>query len=472
MEDQIKKKNLLLYAARKKHCWTLEVASEKANVHVTTYSRWESGDCEPMLTNLSELCKGFGMTPQELGYAHLVEVLPPARRSSQALLPKQTIADLLSQQVDLLEVGMLAFALAHQQYQWTTQDLQAHLEDARKRIEAMLEQNADHDELTRRQAMTLLSGLPLALLGLTFTNSNLPVFGEELLPLCATSIPACWELYHDGGIAEVERMLPVYRVKLSVLARNLSAPYHKQAANFASQIFQLSSQVAKGQESYGQALDYCKDALIYAQLAEDPNLQVATLIRKADIFFFRNQPTYALKAYEEALPLLKDATPLLQGRVYAGLAETYARRGAKQEALRYMGLAHEHYPAHPEQDPAFSYTRHSHHSLYVYADGLTHLHLGNPKKALESFIHIEKNVLKPKSMALQRIELTYRKAATFVALGDLKQSRLHIEQTALSSKEMGLRLYFNQAFDLYQHLPERWYSEMAVKELEAHFQPW
>ncbi len=471
MEDQTKKKNLLLYAARKKHCWTLEVASEKANVHVTTYSRWESGDCEPTLTNLSELCKGFGMTPQELGYAHLVQVLTPTRRS-QVLLPKQTIADLLSEQVDLLEVGMLAFALAHQQYQWTTQDLQAHLEDVRKRIEAMLEQNTDHDGLTRRQAMTLLSGLPLALLGLTFKDSNLPVFGEDLLPLCATSIPACWELYHDGGIAEVERMLPVYRAKLSALARNLATPYYKQAASFASQVYQLSSQVAKGQESFGQALEYCKDALTYAQLAEDPNLQMATLIRKADIFFFRNQPVYALKTYEEALPLLKNVTPLLQGRVYAGLAETHARRGAKQEALRFMGLAHEHYPAHPEQDPAFAYTRHSHHSLYVYAGGLTHLHLGNPKKALESFTHVEKNVLKPKAMVTQRVELAYRKATTFVALGDLPQSCLNLEQTALSSKEMGLRLYFNQAFDLYQHLPEKWYSETAVKGLEAHFQPW
>lgn len=471
MDESSKKKNALLLSARKSKFWTQEVASEKIGVEVSTYCRWESGEMQPSPTSLGRLCEAFGLPPAALGYRHLVQV--PQEQQENAR-PRAVLAlpELLSGQIDLAEMGMLAFALAYHQYGWTSQELHTHMEEARKRIEAMLGQNADHEELTRRQAITLLSGLPIALLGLTFKDSNLPVFGEELLPLCATSIPACWELYFDGGVAEVERLLPVYRAKLSVLARNLSAPYHKQAANFASQVYQLSSMVARLQESYGQALDYCKDAWVYAQLAEDPSLQVATLIQRALIYFYRNQPAYELKAYEEALPLLKDVTPLLQGRVYTGLAEVYALRGNEQEALRYMGLAHEHYPAHPEQDPAFPYGRHTHFALYVRGEGLVYLNLKKPKDALKSFTYVENNILKQKAMIVPRVELSFHQAAAQVALGDLQQSCVHLEHVAISAKDLGLRLWFNRAFDVYQHLPEKWYSEMAVKELEAHFQPW
>ena len=45
-------------------------------------------------------------------------------------------------------------------------------------------------------------------MGVSLPGKTMPLFGEELLPLCATSIPACWELYFDGGHAEVERILP------------------------------------------------------------------------------------------------------------------------------------------------------------------------------------------------------------------------------------------------------------------------
>jgi transcriptional regulator with XRE-family HTH domain len=470
MDESSKKKNALLLSARKSKFWTQEVASEKAKVEVSTYCRWESGEMQPSPASLGRLCEAFGLPPAALGYGHLVQV--PQEQQENAR-PRAVLAlpELLSGQVDLAEMGMLAFALAYHQYGWTYQDLQVHLEEARKRIEAMLGQNADREELTRRQAITLLSGLPIALLGLTLKDSPVPLFGEELLPLCATSIPACWELYFDGGVAEVERLLPVYRAKLSVLAQHLSAPYRKLAANFASQVYQLSCEIAKQQESFGMALDYCKDALIYAQWAEDPNLQVAALIRKADVYFWQKYTAYSLKAYEEALPLLNDVTPLLRGRVYAGLAGTYALHN-EQQALMYMKLAQQHYPTHPEQDSAFPYTRHSHYSLYVVGDGLVYLNLSQHKEAMQAFTRVEKDVLKQKAMTIQRITLSCYKAQASALANDMEQSCAHLGAAALSAKTVGSRLLYNRAFYVYQHLPKAWYSEMAVKELEAHFQPW
>jgi tetratricopeptide (TPR) repeat protein len=390
------------------------------------------------------------------------------RRRPSAPAPLEALPGAL----DVFEIGVVAFALACQQQLWTAEELRARFAEAQRRILEMAQQHTEEEPLTRRQALTLLAGLPVALMGVSLPGKTMPLFGEELLPLCATSIPACWELYFDGGHAEVERILPTYLAKLPTLAK-LSSPHQEQAANFASQAYQLACQIAGEQEDFGAAAAHSQQALLYAQQAGDSNLQVAALIRKAGVYFRRKYPFYSLQAhqtYQEALPLLKDASPLLGGRVYVGLAEIHAKLGQEQEALRYMGLARDIYPAHPEEDAAFPYTGHSHFSLYLYGEGLTYLNLGQIKEARNALERLETMI--PETVTVRRVELLVRQAAVAVAANDLDQSFHYTRDAAESSKKLNTRLFYSQAFDIYQGMPTAWSHERPVKALADVFQPW
>ncbi len=464
MSKTLGQPNVRLRAARQQRRWTIEKASEAVGASRNAYHRWEQGLQQPNMSSLNLLCEAFGMSPEELGFTHLLPLLLRGTEGVPAEKPSFVSLDLHSQAADLVEIGTLAFALAQQHYEWSPDMLHIQFERARRRIEEMTYQDSEKEGLTRRQALTLLSNLPVALLGLTQKGSTVPLFAEELLPLCATSIPACWELYYDGGKTELERVLPVYLSKLSALAEQPSL-HQKEAASFASQAYQLACILAKQQESFGPALDYSKRALIYARLAEDPNLQVATLIQQGDVFFARKRPVQTLQSYQETLPLLPRVFPLLRGRVYAGLAEACARRNQKEEAEHYMGMATENYPDHPEQDPAFLYSRHTHYSLYVYGKALAYLNLGQPKEALQSLVHVEKEILAPTKMRPQRVDLMIHQAATCVALGDLEQSCFYTQLAATSAQAINSHLRYNEAFDVYEHMQERWGSEKSVEAL-------
>jgi transcriptional regulator with XRE-family HTH domain/tetratricopeptide (TPR) repeat protein len=371
---------------------------------------------------------------------------------------------------DWFDIGVLAFTLAAQQHGWSTEEMHMRFEETKRSILEMTEQHADEKPLSRRRALILLSGLPVALMSLTMEGSDVPLFAEELLPLCATSIPACWELYHDGDHAEVERVLPTYCTRLAALARQAS-PYQQQAANFASQAYQLSCQMLKEREDFGAALVHCQEALTYARLAGDVNLQVAVLIRKADVYFQKCYPSYspqAHQAFTEAQSLLKHATPLLQGRVYASLAESSASRKQEQEALSFMGLAQEVYPADPKNDPAFAYTGHSHYSLYLYGEGLTYLRLGQPAKAQQALARLE--ALLPKTLGVRQAVLQVRQAEVAVAAGNLEQSCSCLRSGVESVQRLGSSLFRSQAFEVYQGMPPAWHREKPVKKLAELFQ--
>lgn len=390
-------------------------------------------------------------------------------RRHPALLSSEGSIEPPSGPLDLFEIGLVALALAYRQQGWSSEEFHARFEEAKRRITAMVQQQTGEEKMTRRQALTLLAGLPVALLGLSQEGSQVPLFAEELLPLCATSIPACWELYFDGSRTEVERVLPIYLSRLTALAQQ-SSPHQKIAAGYASQVYQLACELAKEQESFGPALNYCKQAFLYAELAEDPNLQIATLIRQSMVYFHRQYLQYTLQSYQKALPLLSKASPLLQGRVYTGLADTYAKLQQKDDALNCMGLAHDTYPAHPEVDQTFLYTRHSHFSLYVHGEGLTYLYLDRPKEAWQSFARIE--AMLPKTVGPRQVELLIHQATTSVALGDLEQSCFYVKTAAEAAEAFGSPLRYNQAFDIYQRMADQWSQEKPVKALAELFHPW
>ena len=183
------------------------------------------------------------------------------------------------------------------------------------------------------------------------------LWADDLLTIYDRGIAACRDLFFGGSPQPVEAILPLYCSQTAKLAKE-SSTLRQPAAKLASHALRLASELATDREDFGSAEQAGKEAFFYAHLANDNNLQVASLIILGNLAFHRKLSTAALATYQQAVSLLGDTvTPLLQGRAYVGLAEIYAMRGQLQEAMRAMGRAYELYPQKPEDDPAYSYIR-------------------------------------------------------------------------------------------------------------------
>jgi hypothetical protein len=97
----------------------------------------------------------------------------------------------------------------------------------------------------------------------------------------------------------------------------------------------------------------------------------------ANTLFYRKRHAHILQTYQEATLFANEVSPLLRGRIYSGLGSAQATLGQKQEALYSLGLAHETYPDHPEEDTGFLYTYTNHYILFL-NEALTHLHFDRP----------------------------------------------------------------------------------------------
>src|SRR5712691_2713001 len=94
-------------------------------------------------------------------------------------------------------------------------------------------------------------------------------------------------------------------------------------------------------------------------------------------------------------------SPLLQGRVYMGLAEAHSSMVQQYEAhssyaqeqecqaLNFLERSYNTFPDHPKDDPNFAYTHFQLPRGYV---GLIYLNLNQPSKAWEAFEQKDKTI--------------------------------------------------------------------------------
>jgi transcriptional regulator with XRE-family HTH domain len=300
-------------------------------------------------------------------------------------------------------------------------------------------------------------------------------WSDEPLALYARGIAACQDLYFGGNPYQVESILPLYMARTAHLAQQ-SSSLQQSAATLASHAQRLACELATDREDFGMAQQTGQQAFLYAQLANDANLQVAALISVANIGFHRKLSIAALQAYKHAVALLDDkkaqVTPLLKGRVYAGLAEVQAMRQDLTEAMRALGLAYDYYPEKPEEDPAYSYTRASRYALYVFGDVQSRLFLEQPKEANQALQVMQRENNDPEIEPITKLDMLYYQADIQVAARDLTQSAAILTEAAMLAKDLGSRLYFNKLAGSYHELQTRWPRENEVKALEEVFQSW
>jgi tetratricopeptide (TPR) repeat protein len=304
------------------------------------------------------------------------------------------------------------------------------------------------------------------------TDSTLALWADDLLSVYAHGIAACQDLYYGGQPHQVERLLPLYQRQTAALASS-PGPLQRSAAALASQAHQLACELFTDREDFGAAAQAGELALLFAQGADDRNLQVNALISLANLGFHRKLSTAALAAYERAVALLDDqVTPLLQGRTYAGIAEVYAMRGHFQEAMRAMGLAYEVYPQRPEEDPAYQYLRASRYALYVFGDAQSRLFLGQPKEAEQALVAVARETHDLESEPVTRLDMLYYQAEAQVQQAEMETALLALQEGAQLARHLGSRLYFGKLAELLERIRGRWPQEKMVRQAEEAFTPW
>lgn len=437
--------NHKLRAARKAKGWTIQKAAEKIGVSWVTYSRWEKGTQTPYLSTLRDICNALGKPPKELGFEHLIEEPEETKNVTLPAVSHLLQSDQRSSVMRLTKEQATAFS-------------------------SLIGDDVEHDPSKRSTLITLLkvvggmTGVALASPLQELAQIGSLLHTEEMLSISAANIPVLWRLYFDGHLSEVENVLSDYLLPLSAMAEH-SSIHQKQAAILASKAHQLACIMTLQSQDYTSALIHADHALQYARVAEDSSLQVASLIRKALVYLYLKRPSQRLWAYQEAVQYSKNVSPLLQGRIYMGLAETHSALTCfdpihENESLQYLDLMYKVFPSNPKEDPNFHYT---YFSLPLRYEGLIYLNLNQPSRAWEMLAQADKYI--PTLIVPDRVELTLRQTKVLLAMGKLEQSKKYLESAVASAKALGSKLRRNESYDIHQQMLVKWPHEQQVKEL-------
>lgn len=275
-----------------------------------------------------------------------------------------------------------------------------------------------------------------------------------------------WWMSNNNETTKVERVLPIYLPQIVTLAHQ-PTKYQRRAAHLASQLYILSAEVERSNVIAMKA--FCQQAVLYSEIAENYDIQVASIKQQATIFLVDKQPLKALGTYQRTLPFINQVTPLLRSRVYLGLASACARCGQREEALTYLGLACDHFPRYPEDDPNFLYTVCSTPVLYLY-ESLTYTDLKQPEDAWKALMQVDG--LHPKMPVPEstRIEFINLQARTAAQLGNMEQSEAYLRASVSAASTLGYSVWLEEAHDVYTEMLALWFNERRIKDLAVLFE--
>lgn len=490
--------NEKLRKARKDRYWSIEVAAEKIGISRTTYLRWEHGEQIPHASTLLLACEAFNMSAAQLGFETFAyETNNGLMQEKGRWQPKATINPTgieTGQTPAQIEVSPLQGFLLDEEQGVVPQKrermydaleiivaglrpgfqpgeispFQRSIQAKIKECDLMMQHNSGEEvRISRRQALQTIAKLPIQMYGLaTLGDVGMrSIHAEEILPLCAAGLVASRALLQEENTASIANILATYLPVLEALARQ-SSPSQQAAAHLVAQSYLLATILAdhRGKLDYMEA--YSREARKFGQLAGDPNLEVSALARLAVKFDYEGRDRKALETYQEALaiPSLHLVSPLLCGRLYAGLAGTYAYCHYREEALNYLGLAKDVYPVQPEGDASFHFAYSGENTLSLW-EGLTRKHLGQYIQSRDTFLYHAKMQPQQGLRETNRAEFL-----NYVASVAVKQRQLDVAYHYLdAAEEIAWTIKHEQRYaevlDTFRSLQLLWPDEPAVSNL-------
>jgi transcriptional regulator with XRE-family HTH domain len=467
-----------LVAARKSRNWNQAKASEEIGVDLRTFQRWEREGSIPQPYYRDKLCEVFGMSLKDLGYDFLAvaTIKPVARFHSNGtqISPLNGTEEQrdwaswfglkLAQILGLLRMTSI----------WNndfSEEIQTLIDQEIKMIDETLEQHqmVEQQAISRRQALVTIAALPLVLLGLR-SGPIADTATQEFLSQCAASITACWHLLRGNGLTSVSDIIPQFIPQLKTFALH-SSKYQKTAARLAAQASILQAILAMHWLNFAGREAHCKDAIRYASISEDKNLQATALTYLGYTYSFcylPRQPEKAIQTFLMALQTLGNDAPLLKSNISMGLAEAFAQCKEEQQALHYINLAQTHFPTYPELDPSYIYGDCSLHVLYQW-EGKMYLELaehysgrGYQRKAADALL--QGSGVQSISARSTTETIIYQADASRV-LGELDIYITSLTQAAQMARDLRSQKRYSEAFSVFEKTPDKWRREQQVQIL-------
>ncbi|HZS77496.1 MAG TPA: helix-turn-helix transcriptional regulator [Ktedonobacteraceae bacterium] len=408
MGKKIKQPNKLLRCERELRGWSQQKLADYLQTTEQVVNRWENGEHKPNRHHQTLLCQLFGKSAGELGF---IDMPHQTQKEDRNIEQGEIDLDKLRR---ILVQGALELAAGGLLPQYTS----------------------------------LLASYPYV-----------TALDEETVSRANTTITYCWQLYFAGEHLLLEQFLPAFLAPLLPLVEQ-SSRHQKTLASIISRSYQLIWLLNLQQQNFGQALVATRQSFVYAQLAQDSNLLLASLVREAHTYFHLNNPVQQVSIHEKAVQYVPGASPLLQGWFYLVMAESQAHLIHKKEADYFLGLTKDTFPEQPEHDPNHSYVPINNIWLANY-EIMTHLHLKHPKAALNTLNQFEKaNPGHPLG-----VEFLNRRVATFYMLGDLQATCDAFEIAAPAAKQSGSSLRYNEVCNIYRDMLSSWPHETRVKKL-------
>lgn len=278
-------------------------------------------------------------------------------------------------------------------------------------------------------------------------------------------VEECWQLCNAGEMGIAEQVLTSFLPTITQIA-----PHQSDAAMVAAQGLRLHSILCAHQLQLLNKIFLCQQAVEYARCANDTNTLVASLTELAVAFKYAQQPENSFNTYQETLHYCDHTSPLLRSRVYAATAAAFAQRGHAQEAHRYISLAYEQFPDHPEDDACFSLAD-SGIFLLAYYKGLMHLALQQTQEAEMAFESFKTHPSGNKVPERNRLEILNYQGRAAILSNNLGMYAYCLEDGIAGAIALKSRKRFDEALRIYQHdMPQAWKQEPLIKQIAEQFQ--
>ncbi len=485
-----KKPNDALRYHREMRGWSQRKVAEELDITEDKVSRWERGIRTTSPYYREKLCILFGKDAEELGFIGArTEFESPSTNTSLKVISSDPIymqsstAQMVTPAIETRDwtiwSGLNLARIIRTISLWNGQsgfcdEVQTMVDQELKMFDETLQQNhmqQEEQKISRRTALITIAALPTTLFGIAKQPGIMTdLFAEEFLPQCAASVTACWHLLKGKGLAAVDEIFPKFVPLLGTLALRPSK-YQKVAARLAAQTSIIQGISAMHRLNFAAREAHCNDAIRYASISQDVKLQAASFMYLGYTYshcYYPRKPQKAIPIFHQALHALGNEMSLLRSDILMGMGEAYAQCKEEQEALRYIGLAQEHFPTYPEHDPSFIYADCGVNTLYQW-QGKTYLRLvehfpnaNYQQKAADSLIQsIGINSISERS---KNETIIYQADASRV-MGELEIYASSLKYATQMAVDIGSQRRYNDALLVYQQTPEKWINEPQIQEL-------
>lgn len=422
---------------RKSMGWTQEELAQKWSYSFETISAWERGKRTPSNTEIPRLAKLLEVDADTL--------VATIRRARQIRREKA------SQHQPMLH---------HESFAQEIPQPMIRSVDATRAIPEMPLPSPSQGMKLDNLLPSLSQSVVKADLAEPFFTDEIP---SETLEDFAALTEICRRLSEGNELKTAERILWNYLPRVESAAK-LSLKDQRTVASITSQSYLLAASLAGQRNDLQGRHHFSEQALLYGKLAQDRNLQITALRQLSITFDYLERPDKVLQIFQQAFPYLDEISPLLRACIYAGVSGAHAQMRQEQETLRFMDMAYEQFPVHPEFEPGYLHTICRYSSL-VFFDGLNHLELGRPLEAEKVLARIDG--LQPKIQIPERvrIELLNYQVEVFMTLRYMEQACTYLEAAVHAAMAIGSERRFQEALRLFRQMQQIWPYESQIQRL-------